>query len=51
MSLPYFFVEQIATEAQNVILDEEQSKHIVQVLRKQKEEEILLNDGNMRVPT
>jgi 16S rRNA (uracil1498-N3)-methyltransferase len=45
MPLPYFFVEQIATEAQNVILDEEQSKHIVQVLRKQKEEEILLTDG------
>ena len=45
MSLPYFFVEHLAPEAQNLILNEEQSKHIVQVLRKQKEEEILLTDG------
>ena len=45
MSLPYFFVEQLAPEAQNLILNEETSKHIVQVLRKQKGEEILLTDG------
>jgi len=45
MSLPYFFVEKLAPEAQNLTLNEEQSKHIIQVLRMQKEEEILLTDG------
>jgi len=43
MSLPYFFVEKLTPEAQNLTLNEEQSKHIIQVLRMQKEEEILLN--------
>ena len=46
MSLPYFFVQELASEAQNLILNEEQSKHLIQVLRMQKEEEILLTDGN-----
>jgi len=45
MSLPYFFVEQLAPEAQNLTLSEEQSKHIIQVLRMHKEEQILLTDG------
>jgi 16S rRNA (uracil1498-N3)-methyltransferase len=45
MSLPYFFIEQLAPEAQNLILNEEQSKHIIQVLRMQKGEGILLTDG------
>jgi 16S rRNA (uracil1498-N3)-methyltransferase len=45
MALPYFFVEQLVPAGQNLILDEEQSKHIVQVLRKHKEEEILVTDG------
>ena len=45
MSLPYFFVEKLAPEAQHLTLSEEQSKHIIQVLRMQKEEEILLTDG------
>jgi len=45
MSLPYFFVEKLTPEAQNLTLNEEQSKHIIQVLRMQKEEEILLTDG------
>lgn len=45
MSFPYFFVEQLAPEAHNLILNEEQSKHIVQVLRMQKDEQILLTDG------
>ena len=45
MSLPYFFVEKLAPEAQSLTLNEEQSKHIIQVLRMQKEEEILLTDG------
>jgi 16S rRNA (uracil1498-N3)-methyltransferase len=45
MSLPYFFVEQLVPEGQSLILDEDQSKHIVQVLRMQMNEEILLTDG------
>ena len=45
MSLPYFFVEKLTPEAQNLTLNEEQSKHIIQLLRMQKEEEILLTDG------
>ena len=46
MTLPYFFIEQLAPETNNLILNEEQSKHVVQVLRMQKDEEILLTDGN-----
>ena len=45
MSLPYFFVEQLVDAGQSLILNEEQSKHIVQVLRMQIGEEILLTDG------
>src|SRR5215213_4055989 len=45
MSLPYFFIDQLAPAGQNLILDEEQSKHIIQVLRNQKEEVLLLTDG------
>ena len=45
MALPYFFVEQLPAASQNLILEEDQSKHIVQVLRKQKGDEILLTDG------
>src|SRR5687768_11250905 len=45
MALPFFFVEHITSFGQTLVLKEEQSKHIVQVLRMQKEEEILLTDG------
>ena len=45
MSLPYFFVDKLAPKTQNLALNEEQSKHIIQVLRMQKEDEILLTDG------
>lgn len=45
MPLPYFFVHQLAKENENLTLDEDQSKHIVQVLRMQNGEEILLTDG------
>ena len=45
MSLPYFFVEHLAGGVTPLTLSEEQSKHIVQVLRMQKDEEILLTDG------
>ncbi len=45
MSLPYFFVEKLAPETQNLTLNEEQSKHVIQVLRMQKGDAILLTDG------
>lgn len=45
MSLPYFFVEKLVPETQNMILNEEQSKHVIQVLRMQKGAAILLTDG------
>jgi 16S rRNA (uracil1498-N3)-methyltransferase len=45
MTLPYFFVEQLVSPGQSLVLSEEQSKHIVQVLRMQKEQQILLTNG------
>ena len=45
MSLPYFFIEQLTSTSRSLILNEEQSKHIIQVLRMQKDEELLLTDG------
>ncbi|HEU4471556.1 MAG TPA: RsmE family RNA methyltransferase [Flavisolibacter sp.] len=43
MSLPYFFVEQLG--GQEVVLDEDSSKHVISVLRRQKGEAIGLTDG------
>ncbi len=43
MPLPFFFVENVA--ANSLVLDEETSKHIIQVLRKKNGEAILLTDG------
>lgn len=45
MSLPYFFTEQIAAPGWEITLDEETSKHIVQVLRMSEDEKLLLTDG------
>ncbi|MBO9572647.1 MAG: 16S rRNA (uracil(1498)-N(3))-methyltransferase, partial [Chitinophagaceae bacterium] len=45
MSLPYFFSEQISAAGAETILDEESSKHIVQVLRMEEGEKLLLTDG------
>ena len=45
MPLPYFFIPQIANTNENLVLDEDQSKHIIQVLRMQNGEELLLTDG------
>jgi 16S rRNA (uracil1498-N3)-methyltransferase len=45
MTLPYFFVEQLVSPGQSLILSEQQSKHIVQVLRMKKEQQILLTNG------
>ena len=45
MSVPFFFSENISSENTPVILDEESSRHIVQVLRMKTGEKILLTDG------
>lgn len=43
MSLPFFFVDDLSNKT--IVLDEDTSKHIINVLRIQKSEEILLTDG------
>lgn len=43
MSLPFFFVEGLSSN--KIILDEDTSKHIINVLRMQKGEQVLLTDG------
>ncbi len=43
MALPFFYIEELTT--QNVVLNEETSKHIVQVLRMQNGEQLQLTDG------
>ena len=45
MSLPYFFIEQLTAASRSLVLNEEQSKHMIQVLRMEKGEEVLLTDG------
>ena len=45
MSLPYFFIEQLTAASRSLVLNEEQSKHMIQVLRMEKGEEVFLTDG------
>ncbi len=45
MALPFFYKEDINTTSETAILDEASSKHIVQVLRMQKGEQLLLTNG------
>jgi 16S rRNA (uracil1498-N3)-methyltransferase len=45
MSLPYFFIENIGASSTGLTLDEETSRHIVQVLRMDRGERLLLTDG------
>ena len=45
MPLPFFYVEAIAASENNVVLSEENSKHIVQVLRMEPGEQLKLTDG------
>ncbi|MEI7472320.1 MAG: RsmE family RNA methyltransferase [Chitinophagaceae bacterium] len=45
MALPFFYKEDISTASKEVILDEATSKHIVQVLRMQKGEQVQLTNG------
>jgi 16S rRNA (uracil1498-N3)-methyltransferase len=43
MALPYFYIESLETDTLN--LDEDTSKHVVQVLRKKVGDEVLLTNG------
>jgi 16S rRNA (uracil1498-N3)-methyltransferase len=45
MTLPFFYKEEINLASTEVVLDEDTSKHIVQVLRMQKGEQLRLTDG------
>jgi 16S rRNA (uracil1498-N3)-methyltransferase len=45
MSIPFFFAENISSGNDEIVLDEESSRHIVQVLRMKSSEKILLTDG------
>jgi 16S rRNA (uracil1498-N3)-methyltransferase len=51
MSLPFFFQETIDTASKQITLDEDASKHIVQVLRMKAGEELQLTDGRGNVFT
>ncbi len=45
MPLPFFYTDEIKTTATQFVLNEETSKHVVQVLRMQNVEQLLLTDG------
>ena len=45
MTLPYFYSESIVTGATTHVLEEEASRHVVQVLRMQNGEQLQLTDG------
>ena len=45
MPFPFFYKEDISLTTTEVVLDEATSKHIVQVLRMQKEEQLQLTNG------
>ena len=45
MPLPFFYIDETASEKKSLILNEETSKHIVQVLRMKTGEHIQLTDG------
>ena len=45
MSLSYFYIEQCDPSQKEIVLDEDTSYHIVQVLRMKPEEKLKLTDG------
>jgi 16S rRNA (uracil1498-N3)-methyltransferase len=48
MNLPFFYTEYLSNENAIITIDENNSRHIVSVLRMEKGEEILLTDGKGR---
>jgi 16S rRNA (uracil1498-N3)-methyltransferase len=51
MQLPFFFIENVLPENNSIILMEDTSRHIVQVLRMKIGEQILLTDGKGNIIT
>ena len=45
MTLPFFYIDEYDTSQKQIVLDEDTSKHIVQVLRMKKGERLNLTDG------
>lgn len=46
MSLPFFYVDEINAGAASIVLNEDTSKHVIQVLRMKTGEQLQLTDGN-----
>ena len=51
MPLPFFYTEEITTGSDQLVLNEETSKHVVQVLRMQMGDQLKLTDGKGNVFT
>lgn len=51
MALPYFYTKELSENRTTLVLDEDTSKHIIQVLRMKKEEQVLLTDGKGKKAT
>jgi 16S rRNA (uracil1498-N3)-methyltransferase len=45
MQLPFFYIENIETASTDIVLDEDNSRHAVSVLRMQEDEQMHLTDG------
>jgi len=45
MALPFFYISEYNTSQKEIILDEDTSRHVVQVLRMKEEEKLNLTDG------
>src|SRR6185503_19315576 len=51
MQLPFFYIDQYDASRKEIVLDEETSKHIVQVLRMKEREKLNLTDGKGKLLT
>lgn len=51
MDLPFFYIDTVANPDNIIVLDEATSKHVVQVLRMQPEEQLQLTDGKGNIFT
>jgi 16S rRNA (uracil1498-N3)-methyltransferase len=45
VALPFFYISEYGPSQEQIVLDEETSKHVVQVLRMKKGERLNLTDG------
>lgn len=51
MTLPFFYIDNLKSKQKEIVLDEENSKHVIQVLRMKKGERLNLTDGKGNVLT